>query len=89
MEDGFFDKKPSKVVSKLFPKNWFYKPWDLSKPQSFYQAVLETTSSAKFKYFKKDDKNPHPSYSTCTIQKIIYPIEWSSELHRSKSFSKP
>ena len=29
MEDGFSDKKPSKAVSKLFSKNWFYKPWDI------------------------------------------------------------
>ena len=67
MEDGFSDQKPSKAVSKVFPKNWFYKPWDLSKTQSFYQSVLETIGYVKIKHFRKDEKNPHPSYSTCTL----------------------
>ena len=31
MEEGFYNKKPSKVVLKIFPKGWFYKPWDISK----------------------------------------------------------
>ena len=86
MKDGFYDQKPSKVVLKLFPKNWFYKPWDLLKTQSFYQSVLEITGSVKIKHFKKDGKNLHPSYSTCTIQKILHPTKWGPELHKTKPF---
>ena len=86
IEEDFYDKKPSKVVSKIFPKDWFFKPWDILKLQSFYQVVLKSTGSAKFKHFKKNEKNLHPSYSTCIIQKIIHPIEWSSELYRLKPF---
>ena len=86
LEDGFSDLKPFRTVLNLFPKNWYFKPWDLHKPQSFYQSILETTGSAKFKHFKKDETQLHPSYSTCTIQRIIHPSEWGPELHKGKPF---
>ena len=32
MEDGFYHSDPFQAITKIFPKGWFFKPWDLSKP---------------------------------------------------------
>ena len=40
MEDGFYHSDPFQAITKILPKGWFFKPWDLSKPQSFYQSIL-------------------------------------------------
>ena len=32
MEDGFYHTNPFQAISKFFPKGWFFKPWDLTKP---------------------------------------------------------
>ena len=34
VEDGFYYADPFQIISKFFPKGWFFKPWDLTKPQS-------------------------------------------------------
>ena len=36
IEDGFYHTDPFQAISKIFPKGWFFKPWDLTKPQSYY-----------------------------------------------------
>jgi hypothetical protein len=50
MKEGFYHENPSIVASKLFPPHWHYKPWDLTKSQSYYAAILEITNSVKFKH---------------------------------------
>ena len=67
IEDGFYHSDPFQAISKIFPKGWFFKPWDLTKPQSFYQSILEYTESVKFKHFflsesHKDPPIPQPPY---------------------------
>jgi len=47
MEEGFYHENPSIAVSKKFPPNWYYKPWNLAKPQSYYAAILDITNSGK------------------------------------------
>ena len=32
LKDGFAELKPFKTVIRLFPKNQYFKPWDLHKP---------------------------------------------------------
>ena len=32
MEDGFYHFDQFQAISKIFPKGWFFKPWDLTKP---------------------------------------------------------
>jgi hypothetical protein len=34
MEEGFYHEDPSIAASKIFPPNWYYKPWNIAKPQS-------------------------------------------------------
>ena len=70
MEDGFYHSDPFHAVSKNFPKGWFFKPWDLSKPQPYYQSILEITESVKFKHFFLSETHSEPVYSTATILKI-------------------
>ena len=48
MEEGFYHENPSIAASKIFPSNWYYKPWNLAKPQSYYAAILEISNSIKF-----------------------------------------
>jgi hypothetical protein len=50
MEEGFYHENPSIAASKTFPPNWYYKPWNLAKPQSYYAAILDITNSGKKKF---------------------------------------
>ncbi|KAH9696764.1 hypothetical protein KPL71_023319 [Citrus sinensis] len=69
IEDGFYNSDPFQSISKFFPKGWFFKPWDLTKPQSYYQSILEITESVKFKHFFLSSSHSEPAYSTATILK--------------------
>ena len=86
MEDGFYHTDPFQSISKFFPKGWFFKPWDLTKPQSYYQSILEITESVKFKHFFLDKAHPEPAYSTATILKVLSPNQWGDLLHNFKTF---
>ena len=72
VEDGFYHKDYLFSLQNHFPKNWFYKPWDLSKLQEYYQTILEFTGSIDFKHFFHKG-SPEPSYSTCKILKVLHP----------------
>jgi len=86
MEEGFYHDDPSITASKIFPPNWYYKPWNLAKPQSCYVTILEITNSVKFKRFKIHSDYTEPAYSTCIIHKGIHPTEWGQPLHQPVSF---
>ena len=86
MEDGFYHSDPFQAISKIFPKGWFFKPWDLSKSQSFYQSILEFTESVKFKHFFLSEAHYEPAYSTATILKVLNPNQWGDQLHKPKTF---
>ena len=86
MEEGFYHENPSIAASKIFPPNWYYKPWNLAKPQSYYAAILEITNSVKFKHFKLHFDHTEPAYSTCIIHKILHPKDWGQPLHQPLSF---
>jgi len=86
MEEGFYHENPSIAVSKIFPPNWHYKPWNLAIPQSYYAAILEITNSVKFKHFKLHSDHTEPAYSTCIIHKVIHPKDWGQPLHQPLSF---
>jgi len=87
MEKGFYHKNPSIAASKLFPPHWHYKPWDLTKSQSYYAVILEITNSVKFKHFKIHSTNSELTYSTCIINKIIHPSDWGNP-YINPSFSQ-
>jgi hypothetical protein len=76
MEKGFYHENPSIAASKIFPPNWYYKPWNLAKPQSYYATILEITNFVKFKHFKLHSDHTKPTYSTCIIHKVIHPKDW-------------
>jgi len=86
MEEGFYHENPSIAASKIFPPNWYYKPWNLAKPQSYYATILEITNSIKFKHFKLHSDHTEPAYSTCIIHKVIHPKDWEQPLHQPLSF---
>ncbi|KAH9727845.1 hypothetical protein KPL70_008824 [Citrus sinensis] len=65
----FYHSDPFQSISKFFPKGWFFKPWDLTKPQSYYQSILEITESVKFKHFFLDKAHPEPAYSEGKIER--------------------
>lgn len=46
IESGFYDKNPYVFLIKTFGKNWFYKPWNLTKTLEYYQGILELIGSA-------------------------------------------
>ena len=86
MEDGFYHSDPFQAISKIFPKGWFFKPGDLSKPQSFYQDIIEFTEYVKFKHFFLSESHSEPAYSTITILKVLSPKQWGDKLHKLKTF---
>ncbi|KAH9681568.1 hypothetical protein KPL71_027019 [Citrus sinensis] len=86
MEDGFYHSDPFQSISKFFPQDWFFKPWDLTKPQSYYQSILEITDSVKFKHLFLSKTHSEPAYSTATILKVLSPNQWGDLLHNFKTF---
>ena len=86
MEDGFYHTDPFQATSNIFPKGWFFKPWDLTKPQCYYQSILESTESVKFKHFFLSEAHTEPAYSTATILKVLSPKQWGDQLHKLKPF---
>jgi hypothetical protein len=86
MEEGFYHEDPSIAASKIFPQNWYYKPWNLAKPQSYYATILEITNFVKFKHFKIHSDHTELAYSTCIIHKVIHPTEWGQPLHQPVFF---
>jgi len=86
MEEGFYHEDPSIAASKIFPPNWYYKSWNIAKPQSYYSTILEITNSIKFKHFKIHSDHTEPAYSTCIIHKVIHPTKWGQPLHQPVSF---
>jgi len=86
IEDEFYNIDHFQTISKFFPKGWFFKPWDLTKPQSFYQSILEVTESVKFKHFFLSETHKEPAYSTATILKVLSPNQWGDQLHAQRRF---
>ena len=70
-------------ITNFFPKGWYYKPHDITKPAAYYQAILEHSKSATFKHF---ERNGEPAYSTCHILKVLTPSQWGMELHKTQQF---
>ncbi|KAH9733784.1 hypothetical protein KPL71_017134 [Citrus sinensis] len=85
MEDEFYHSDPFQAISKIFPEGWFFKPWDLSKPQSFYQSILEIIESVKFKHFFLSESHTEPVYSTATILKVLSPKQWGGKMPKQSS----
>jgi hypothetical protein len=75
MEEGSYHENPNIADSKILPPNWYYKPWNLAKPQSYYATILEITNSVKFKHFKIHSDHTELTYSTCIIHKVLHPTE--------------
>ena len=71
IEDGFYHTDPFQTLTKFFPKGWFFKPWNLTKPQPYYQSILEATESVEFKNFYLSDSHSEPAYSTATVMQIL------------------
>ena len=88
MEDGFFHKSLYVAIKNIFPKGWFFKPWDLSKPQPYYRAILEATESVTFKDFFLGQNVTEAGYSTAKIHKILTPSDWGTHLHSPKQLPK-
>ena len=58
----------------------------MTKPQSYYQSILEATESVKFKHLFLSETHSEPAYSTATILKLLNPNQWVDQLHKFKSF---
>ena len=86
IKDRFYHSDPFQAVSKVFLKGWFFKPWDLSKPQPYYQSILKITESVKFKHFFHSETHSEPAYSTATILKVLNPKQWGDQLHKLQTF---
>ncbi|KAG8651192.1 hypothetical protein MANES_07G100510v8 [Manihot esculenta] len=87
IEHGFNNINPWEVVRKNYSENWLFRPKDISKPQEYYQSILEETGSARIKHnFDKHHKGIIP-YSSIQIKWVVHPKDWSiSSLYTATQF---
>jgi hypothetical protein len=86
IENGFFHHDPFIATTKIFPPNWYFKPWDLSKSQYYYMIILEIIGSTKFKHFKLQQNYSQYVYFTCIIQNILHFSDWKQPLLQTIQF---
>ncbi|MED6151389.1 hypothetical protein PIB30_082027 [Stylosanthes scabra] len=57
MEPEFWDESPNKVIPKIFPTGFHFKPISPRKTRQFYEFILVDTDSVSIKHYK-DKNNP-------------------------------
>ncbi|MED6214466.1 hypothetical protein PIB30_103390 [Stylosanthes scabra] len=69
MEPEFWDESPHKVIPKIFPIGFYFKPISPNKTRQFYEFILVDTDSVSIKHYK-DKTNPGlVTHSTIQILK--------------------
>ena len=52
LELEFWDKDPNKIPSKIFPKDFQFKPLAPNKTQKFYEFILVDSDSVSVKHYR-------------------------------------
>ena len=88
LEPEFWDKNPNKIPSKIFPKDFQFKPIAPKKSQKFYEFILVDSDSVSVKHYK-DKANPsNTTHSTFQILKVMTHLNLERIQTISKKFPK-
>ncbi|MED6110720.1 hypothetical protein PIB30_045429 [Stylosanthes scabra] len=82
MEPEFWDEFPHKVIPKIFPTGFHFRPTSPIKTRQFYEFILVDTDSVAIKHYK--DKINHELITHSTIQILKYQYG-KSELDHPKA----
>ncbi|QHO53323.1 uncharacterized protein DS421_2g46930 [Arachis hypogaea] len=77
MEPEFWEKSPFKVIPKVFPPGFHFRPTALNKTRQFYEFILVDSDSVSIKHYKDPKDASNITHSTIQILKdILIGIMW-------------
>ncbi|QHO49944.1 uncharacterized protein DS421_1g18380 [Arachis hypogaea] len=69
MEPEFWEKSPFKVIPKVFPPGFHFRPTALNKTRQFYEFILVDSDSVSIKHYKDPKDATNITHSTIQILK--------------------
>ncbi|XLU77894.1 hypothetical protein S245_001315, partial [Arachis hypogaea] len=88
MEPEFWDESPNKVIPKIFPTGFHFKPISPNKSRQCYEFILVVTDSVSIKHYK-DKTNPELiTHSTIQILRVMTLKQFGKNLSKNQKFSQ-
>ncbi|XLU74157.1 hypothetical protein S245_033210, partial [Arachis hypogaea] len=69
MEPKFWKKSPFKVIPKIFPQGFHFRPTSINKTRQFYEFILVESDSVSVKHYKDPKDATNITHSTIQILK--------------------
>ncbi|QHO16490.1 uncharacterized protein DS421_10g304020 [Arachis hypogaea] len=76
MEPEFWEKSPFKVIPKVFPPGFHFRPTALNKTRQFYEFILVDSDSVSIKHYKDPKDATNITHSTIQILKVLTPNQF-------------
>ncbi|QHO46572.1 uncharacterized protein DS421_6g188660 [Arachis hypogaea] len=76
MEPEFWEKLPFKVIPKVFPPGFHFRPTALNKTRQFYEFILVDSDSVSIKHYKDPKDATNITHSTIQILKVLTPNQF-------------
>ncbi|XLU78877.1 hypothetical protein S245_002298, partial [Arachis hypogaea] len=89
MEPEFWEKSPFKVIPKVFPSGFHFRPTALNKTRQFYEFILVDSDSVSIKHYKDPKDVTNITHSTIQILKVLTPNQFGKNPNNTKKFSNP
>ncbi|XLU93902.1 hypothetical protein S245_008254, partial [Arachis hypogaea] len=64
-------KSPFKVILKVFPSGFQFRPTVINKNRQFYEFIFVDSDSVSIRHYKDHKDSTNTSYSTIQILKIL------------------
>ncbi|XLU65355.1 hypothetical protein S245_024564, partial [Arachis hypogaea] len=88
MEPEFWDNSPNKVIPKIFPTRFHFRPLAPNKTRQFYEFILIDTDSVAIKHYKDKTNLDLITHSTIQILRILSPKQFGNNLNKIQKFSQ-
>ena len=88
LEPEFWDKNPNKIPSKIFPKDFHFKPTSPNRTQNYYKFILIDSDSVSIKHYKDKASPPNFTHSTFQILKVLTPSNFGKNPSNIKKISQ-
>ncbi|QHO56016.1 uncharacterized protein DS421_3g70070 [Arachis hypogaea] len=89
MEPEFWEKSHFKVIPKVFPPGFHFRPTALNKTRQFYEFILVDSDSVSIKHYKDPKDATNITYSTIQILNVLTPNQFGKNPNNTKKFSNP
>ncbi|QHO38966.1 uncharacterized protein DS421_4g124950 [Arachis hypogaea] len=76
MEPEFWEKSPFKVIPKVFPPGFHFRPTALNKTRQFYEFILVDSDLVSIKHYKDPKDATNITHSTIQILKVLTPNQF-------------